>query len=177
MELRQLFSVGAADESITLAPHCLDNVRLRRVGPQLIAQAGNVHVDGAGFHLLRLDMPDACEQLVPGDSAIGVGSQVQQKIDFALGQVGGGAVVESYLTPLEIGQLIRSFSRSVEGIAAIDMLDDAGLISYLEDGGVHVNPRRSTAFYHYLRNLHYLRVRARESGGGHWYTHSETSWR
>ena len=35
-------------------------------------------------------------------------------------------------------------------------LDDAGLISYLDDGNVHVNPRRSTAFYHYLRNLYLL---------------------
>ena len=84
---------------------------------------------------------------------------------------------EIVYTPLEIGQLIRSFSRSVEGIAAIDKLDGAGLISYLEDGGVHVNPRRSTAFYHYLRNLYYLQVRARESGGGRWHTHSENSWR
>ena len=66
---------------------------------------------------------------------------------------------EILYTPLEIGQLIRVFSRSVEGVSAIAKLDDAGLISYLEDGNVHVNPRRSTAFYHYLRNLYFLVVR------------------
>ena len=63
---------------------------------------------------------------------------------------------EIVYTPLEIGQLIRSFSRSVEAFCAIDMLDDAGLVSYLDDGGIHVNPRRSTAFYHYLKNLYRL---------------------
>lgn len=57
---------------------------------------------------------------------------------------------------MEIGQLIRSFSRSVEVFSTIDMLDDAGLVSYLDDGGIHVNPRRSTAFYHYLKNLYRL---------------------
>ena len=73
---------------------------------------------------------------------------------------------EIVYTPLEIGQLIRSFSRSVEAFSAIDMLDDAGLVSYLEDGGIHVNPRRSTAFYHYLKNLSRLLVEvdAFESG-------------
>ena len=66
---------------------------------------------------------------------------------------------EILYTPLEIGQLTRFFSRSVEGVSAVDKLDDAGLISYLEDGNVHVNPRRSTAFYHYLRNLYFLIAR------------------
>ena len=66
---------------------------------------------------------------------------------------------EILYTPLEIGQLIRIFSRSVEGVSAIDKLDDAGLISYLEDGNVHVDPRRSTTFYHYLRNLYSLLAR------------------
>ena len=65
---------------------------------------------------------------------------------------------EIVYTPLEIGQLIRSFSRSIEAFSVIDMLDDAGLVSYLEDGGVHVNPRRSTAFYQYLKNLYSLLV-------------------
>ena len=66
---------------------------------------------------------------------------------------------EIVYTPLEIGQLIRIFSRCVEGVSAIDKLDDARLTSYLEDGNVHVNPRRSTTFYHYLRNLYFLLAR------------------
>ena len=63
---------------------------------------------------------------------------------------------EVIYTPLEIGQLMRVFARSVEGIASLDKLDDAGLVSYLDDGNIHVNPRRSTAFYAYLRKLHQL---------------------
>ena len=66
---------------------------------------------------------------------------------------------EILYTSLEIGQLFRIFARSIEGVSAIDKLDDAGLTSYLEDGKVHVNPRRSTAFYHYLRNLYFLFAR------------------
>ena len=73
---------------------------------------------------------------------------------------------EIIYTPLEIGQLIRSFARSVEGLSAVDMLDDAGLVSYLEDGGIHVNPRRSTAFYHYLKNLYHLLVAVEPSENG-----------
>jgi hypothetical protein len=70
------------------------------------------------------------------------------------------AVREIVYTPLEIGQLLRVFSRTVDGISAIDKLDDGGLISYLEDGNIHLNPRRSTAFYNYLRNLYHLLVKA-----------------
>ena len=66
---------------------------------------------------------------------------------------------EILYTPLEIGRLIRIFSRSVEGVSAIDKLDDAGLTSCQEDGNVHINPRRTTAFYHYLRSLYFLLVR------------------
>ena len=67
---------------------------------------------------------------------------------------------EVIYTPLEIGQLIRGFVRNVEGISSMDKLDDAGLVSYLDDGNIHVNPRRSTAFYAYLRKLYHLLVRS-----------------
>ncbi len=63
-------------------------------------------------------------------------------------------------TPLEIGQLIRGFVRNVEGISSMDKLDEAGIVSYLDDGNIHVNPRRSTAFYAYLRKLYQLLVRS-----------------
>ena len=64
-------------------------------------------------------------------------------------------------TPLEIGQLIRGFVRNVEGISSLDKLDDAGIVSYLDDGNIHVNPRRSTAFYGYLKKLYELLERSR----------------
>jgi len=62
-------------------------------------------------------------------------------------------------TPLEIGQLTTFLPRTVEGISAIDKLDGAGLVSYLDDGDIHVNPRRSTAFYQYLKELYRLLVK------------------
>ena len=68
------------------------------------------------------------------------------------------SAMEVIYTPLEIGQLIRVFARSVEGISSLDKLDDAGLVSYMEDGNIHVNPRRSTAFYAYLKRLHQMLV-------------------
>ena len=67
--------------------------------------------------------------------------------------------MEVTYTPLEIGQLMRLFARSVEGISSMDKLDDAGLVSYLDDGKIHVNPRRSTAFYAYLKKLYQLLVK------------------
>lgn len=74
---------------------------------------------------------------------------------------------EVIYTPLEIGQLIRLFVGSVEGISSIDRLDDAGLVSYLDDANIHVNPHRSTAFYAYLNKLYQLLVKT----GGLVYAH------
>lgn len=62
-------------------------------------------------------------------------------------------------TPLEIGQISSFLPRTIEGISAIDKLDGAGLVSYLEDGNVHVNPRRSTLFYRYLKHLYTLLIK------------------
>ena len=67
---------------------------------------------------------------------------------------------EVVYTALEIGQLMRVFARSVEGISSMDKLDDAGLVSYLDDGNIHVNPRRSTAFYAYVRRLYLILTEA-----------------
>ena len=68
---------------------------------------------------------------------------------------------EVLYTPLEIGQLMRLFTRSVEGISSMDKLDDVGLVSYMDDGNIHVNPRRSTAFYAYLRKLYQLMAKTK----------------
>lgn len=59
-------------------------------------------------------------------------------------------------TPIEIGQLSTFLPRTIEGLASIDKLDDAGLVSYLDDGNIHVNPRRCVAFYQYLKALYEL---------------------
>ena len=71
---------------------------------------------------------------------------------------------EVIYTALEIGQLMRVFARSLEGISSMDKLDDGGLVSYLDDGNIHVNPRRSTAFYAYLKKLYQLLVETQRLG-------------
>ena len=71
---------------------------------------------------------------------------------------------EVIYTALEIGQLMRVFARSLEGISSMDKLDDGGLVSYLDDGNIHVNPRRSTAFYAYLKKLFQLLVETNSLG-------------
>ena len=71
---------------------------------------------------------------------------------------------EVVYTALEIGQLMRVFARSLEGISSMDKLDDGGLVSYLDDGNIHVNPRRSTAFYAYLKKLFQLLVETKSLG-------------
>ena len=56
-------------------------------------------------------------------------------------------------TPAEIGRLSLFLPRSIEGISAVDKLNEAGLVSYEDDGFIYVRPRRARAFYQYLRSL------------------------
>lgn len=56
-------------------------------------------------------------------------------------------------TPAEIGRLSLFLPRSIEGISAVDKLNDAGLVSYEDDGFIYMRPRRTRAFYQYLRSL------------------------
>ena len=56
-------------------------------------------------------------------------------------------------TPSEIGRLSLFLPRSIEGISAVDKLNEAGLVSYEDNGFIYVRPRRARAFYQYLRSL------------------------
>ncbi len=56
-------------------------------------------------------------------------------------------------TPFEMGRLSLFLPRSIEGISAVDKLNEAGLVSYEDDGFIHVRPRTARAFYQYLRPL------------------------
>ncbi len=56
-------------------------------------------------------------------------------------------------TPAEIGRLSLFLPRSIEGISAVDKLNEAGLVSYEDDGFIYMRPRRTRAFYQYLRSL------------------------
>ncbi len=61
--------------------------------------------------------------------------------------------LKARFTPAEIGRLSLFLPRSIEGISAIDKLNEAGLVVYEDDGFIYVRPRRARGFYQYLRSL------------------------
>ena len=67
--------------------------------------------------------------------------------------------------PAEIGRLSLFLPRSIEGISAIDKLNEAGLVVYEDDGFIYMRPTRVRGFYQYLRSLlEILRASADERG-------------
>lgn len=56
-------------------------------------------------------------------------------------------------TPAEIGRMSLFLPRSIEGISAVDKLNEAGLAAYENNGFIYVRPKRARAFYQYLRSL------------------------
>lgn len=65
---------------------------------------------------------------------------------------------EIKFSPTEIGKLCLFLPRDIEGIAAIDKLSDAELLTYRDDGNVYLNPRKARAFYKYLKSLYEIRT-------------------
>ena len=55
--------------------------------------------------------------------------------------------------PHEVGQLTYFLPRSIDGLSAIDKLNEAGLLSYEEDGNVYAPPIILRGFYKYLTEL------------------------
>ena len=66
-------------------------------------------------------------------------------------------------TPAEIGLLALFLPRIIEGVSAIDKLNEADLLVYRDDDHVHMQPRKARSFYQYLRDLHVI-DRARREG-------------
>lgn len=54
----------------------------------------------------------------------------------------------------EIARIAGFLSRTVEGIAAIDKLDESGILKYEDDGYVHFSTIKARGFYQYLRELY-----------------------
>lgn len=73
--------------------------------------------------------------------------------------------LEITYTPLEIGRLALFLPRSIEGVAAIDKLDIADLLSYKDDGTVRVNPKRARSFYQYLQALYRIKEVTKAKNG------------
>ena len=58
-------------------------------------------------------------------------------------------------TPEEIGKLCLFLPRSVEGVAAIEKLSDAGILVYDDkDERIHFQSRLARGFYQYLKDLY-----------------------
>lgn len=56
-------------------------------------------------------------------------------------------------TPQEVGQLAYFLHRSVEAMAAVDKLNDAGILTYEDDGHVYASSKILRGFYKYYLNL------------------------
>ena len=56
-------------------------------------------------------------------------------------------------TPAELGKLSLFLPRVIEGISAIDKLNEADLVVYRDDNHIHVQPVKARSFYQYLREL------------------------
>ena len=61
--------------------------------------------------------------------------------------------LKARFTPAEIGRLSLFLPRSIEGISAIDKLNEARIVVYEDDGYIYVHPIRARGFYQYLRSL------------------------
>ena len=59
-------------------------------------------------------------------------------------------------TPAEIGMLSLFLPRVIEGVSAIDKLNEADLLVYRDDDHVHMQPRKARSFYQYIRDLHVI---------------------
>ena len=57
-------------------------------------------------------------------------------------------------TPAEIGSLSLFLPRTIEGISAIDKLNEAGLLVYQDDDQIHMQPLMARSFYQYLHGLY-----------------------
>ena len=56
--------------------------------------------------------------------------------------------------PREIARIAGFLSRTVEGIAAIDKLDESGILKYEDDGYIHFSTVKARGFYQYLKRLY-----------------------
>jgi len=57
-------------------------------------------------------------------------------------------------TPSELGRLTLFIPRTIEGMAAFEKLNDAGLLVYEEDGKIYIPPVIARNFYRYLSDLY-----------------------
>ena len=57
-------------------------------------------------------------------------------------------------SPADIARLALFLPRAIDGISAVDTLNEAQLVVYREDNRVYMQATRARAFYHYLKELY-----------------------
>lgn len=57
-------------------------------------------------------------------------------------------------TPAEIAKLSLFLPRTIEGLSAIDKLNEAELLVYEDDNHIHMRPIKARSFYQYLQQLY-----------------------
>ncbi len=57
-------------------------------------------------------------------------------------------------TPAEIGKLSLFLPRTIEGLSAVDKLNEAGLLVYQDDNHIYMQSVKARSFYQYLQQLY-----------------------
>ena len=63
---------------------------------------------------------------------------------------------------VEIGQLGLFLPRVIEGVSAINKLNEADLLVYRDDDYIHMQPKKARSFHQYLRELYAVAVTSRQ---------------
>src|SRR5690606_38014524 len=98
-------------EEIALAADRDEHTRCVGAVPELFPQASDLHVDRASRYCLRIDAPDARENLVARDDATRVAGEIAEQVTFALGQGFSRSVVEPDFAAAEVGDAPRHAHR------------------------------------------------------------------
>lgn len=65
-----------------------------------------------------------------------------------------GADLQVRYTPAEIGRMSLFLARAIEGVSAIDKLNEADLLEYRDDNYIYMQPIKARSFYQYLHELY-----------------------
>ena len=75
-------------------------------------------------------------------------------------------------SPAEIGRLCLFLPRTIEGLSAIDKLNEAELLVYQDDNRIHMQPLKARAFYQYLQKLYQIIAHGVASPGANGEVHA-----
>jgi len=64
-----------------------------------------------------------------------------------------GVDLQIRYTPAQLGRMSLFLPRAIEGVSAIDKLNEAGLTEYRDDNYIYMQPIKARSFYQYLHEL------------------------